>query len=62
MDADGEISQNGIEFMTRAVTKNPEVVLRVQPASLLESFFLLTLRILDGVELLPKQAAAEFWV
>src|SRR3569833_910473 len=59
---DTELTQNGIEFVLRIMTKNLHVLLQLQPPSSLEFFFYFTLRVLNGTEPLPKQAAAEFWV
>jgi hypothetical protein len=62
VDADTEVTQNAIEFVTRIMKKDPETILRLQPTSSVEFFFLFTLRVLNGQEPLPKQAAADFWV
>lgn len=61
-DIDPEVAQNGIEFVTRLLSKTPLSLLQMQPAEAAEYFFLFTLQVLDGNEPLPKAAAAEFWV
>lgn len=60
-EADTELSQNVIELVTRVTQRQPEVMMRLQPSSLLEFFFIFVLKVLDGRETLPKSAAAEFW-
>lgn len=60
-ETDSELAQNGIEFVHRSVTKNPEVLLGLQPTEDLEFFFLFALKVLNGKEPLPKGAAADFW-
>lgn len=62
VDADPELSQNGIEFVCRLFTKDPGVPLQPQQREPLISFFRFTLHVLDGQEPLPKATAAEFWV
>ena len=59
---DPELSQNGIEFASRLLSKSPVTVLSLQPSDAAEFLFLFTLRVLDGKEPLPKGAAADFWV
>ncbi|KAH6671633.1 armadillo-type protein [Plectosphaerella plurivora] len=59
-DHDTELTQNGIEFVTRLVSKRPEILLQA-PGHHAETFFLFALRTLDGREPLPKAAAADFW-
>ncbi len=49
--------RTGSMFMNRAMIKDPERLFQLQPTSALEFFFLFTLRVLDGNEPLPKQAA-----
>jgi len=61
-EMDPEVTQNGIEFVTRLLPKTPLSLLQLQPAEAAEFFFLFTLQVLDGSEPLPKAAAAEFWV
>ncbi|OAQ80425.1 armadillo-type fold protein [Purpureocillium lilacinum] len=58
---DPELSQNGIEFASRLLSKSPVTVLSLQPSDAAEFLFLFTLRVLDGKEPLPKGAAADFW-
>ncbi|MBE3047088.1 hypothetical protein IMZ48_32105 [Candidatus Bathyarchaeota archaeon] len=62
VDADPELSQNGIDFVCRLLVKDPGVPLQPQQRESLVSFFRFTLRVLDGQEPLPKATAAEFWV
>lgn len=61
-DVDPELTQRGIEFIDRVLQKSPAVVLQLQPTSLLEFFFMFTLKVLDSREPLPKAASADFWV
>lgn len=61
-DADTELTQRGIEFIDRVMQKNAAALLRVEPSSQLEFFFMFTLKVLDGREPLPKGASADFWV
>jgi hypothetical protein len=42
--------------------KRPDVLFGLQPTASLEFFFLFTLKVLNGREPLPKNAAADFWV
>ncbi|UNI19717.1 member of the karyopherin-beta, variant 2 [Purpureocillium takamizusanense] len=60
-ESDPELSQNGIEFASRLLSKAPATVLSLRPADAAEFLFLFTLRVLDGKEPLPKGAAADFW-
>ncbi|KAJ4195299.1 member of the karyopherin-beta [Fusarium falciforme] len=60
-EADPELSQNGIEFVTRLLSKSPVILLRLEPQNAAEFFFLFTLQVLDGKEPLPKASAAVFW-
>ena len=61
-EADPELSQNGIEFVSRLVSKCPAILLQLEPRDAAEFFFLFSLQVLDGKEPLPKASAAEFWV
>ncbi|KAF5242995.1 hypothetical protein FANTH_8400 [Fusarium anthophilum] len=60
-EVDTELTQNGIDFVTRLLNKRPVTLLRLQPSDAAEFFFLFTLQVLDGKEPLPKASAAEFW-
>ncbi|KAM0340339.1 hypothetical protein ACHAPU_010552 [Fusarium lateritium] len=60
-EPDPEVSQNGIDFVTRLLNKHPVTLLRLEPSSAAEFLFLFTLQVLDGKEPLPKASAAEFW-
>ncbi|KAH7140540.1 armadillo-type protein [Dactylonectria macrodidyma] len=60
-DADPELAQNGIEFVSRLMAKCPTILLQLEPQDAAEFFFLFTLQVLDGKEPLPKASAAEFW-
>ncbi|KAF5026395.1 hypothetical protein F66182_1523 [Fusarium sp. NRRL 66182] len=60
-EADPELTQNGIDFVTRLLNKRPVTLLRLEPSNAAEFFFLFTLQVLDGKEPLPKASAAEFW-
>ncbi|KPM36895.1 hypothetical protein AK830_g9668 [Neonectria ditissima] len=60
-EADPELSQNGIEFVSRLMSKCPAILLRLEPQDAAEFFFIFTLQVLDGKEPLPKASAAEFW-
>ncbi|EFX00419.1 importin [Grosmannia clavigera kw1407] len=60
-DVDTELTQRGIEFIDRVLRKSPAIVLQLQPTSLLEFFFMFTLKVLDSREPLPKAASADFW-
>ncbi|KAH6893595.1 armadillo-type protein [Thelonectria olida] len=60
-EADPEVAQNGIEFVSRLMSKCPVILLHMEPQDATEFFFLFTLRVLDGKEPLPKASAAEFW-
>ncbi|KAI1174164.1 armadillo-type protein [Nemania sp. FL0916] len=59
-EADPELSQYGIEFATRVMLKHPGVIMS-QTSNALEFLFTFAMKLLDGNEPLPKQAAAEFW-
>lgn len=61
-DADTELTQRGLEFIDRVMQKNAVALLRVEPSSQLEFFFIFSLKVLDGREPLPKGASADFWV
>lgn len=61
-DRDSDLTQNGIEFINRVMSRYPEALLQVQPTSDLEFFFMFALKVLDGNEPLPKGSACEFWV
>ncbi|KAG9502348.1 hypothetical protein J7337_005175 [Fusarium musae] len=60
-EVDTELTQNGIDFVTRLLNKRPVTLLHLQPSDAAEFFFLFTLQVLDGKEPLPKASAAEFW-
>ncbi|KAM3504080.1 hypothetical protein MY10362_003786 [Beauveria mimosiformis] len=62
ISAEPEVAQNAMEISSRILTKDPSVILHIQPAEMAEFFFLFALQALDGNEPLPKAAAAEFWV
>ncbi|KAL3959054.1 hypothetical protein ACCO45_007216 [Purpureocillium lilacinum] len=59
---DPELSQNGIEFASRLLSKSPVTVLSLQPSDATEFLFLFTLRVLDGKEPLPKRCSCRFLV
>ncbi|PTB61824.1 ARM repeat-containing protein [Trichoderma citrinoviride] len=59
--ADPELVQNGIDLVSRLVTRSPGTFIGLEPSDAIEFFFLFTLQVLDGKEPLPKAAAAEFW-
>ncbi|KAI0476988.1 armadillo-type protein [Xylaria cf. heliscus] len=59
-EADPELSQYGIEFAQRVLTKRPEVLMS-QPSNVLEFLFTFAMKLINGNEPLPKAAAAEFW-
>jgi hypothetical protein len=59
---DPEVAQNGIDFLTRLLTKQLTVLMSHQPPSSLEFLFMFTLKALAGSDPLPKGAAADFWV
>ncbi|KAJ6782897.1 hypothetical protein PWT90_04886 [Aphanocladium album] len=61
VSAEPEVAQNAIEISSRMLTKDPSVILHIQPAEMAEFFFLFALQALDSNEPLPKAAAAEFW-
>lgn len=57
---DSEISQAGIEFMHRLIPRHINLLLSDNlPKSL--DLFMFALRAIQGVEPLPRSAAAEFW-
>lgn len=58
---DPELSQYSIELAQKAMMKQPEVFLQLQPTTSLEYLFMFAIKILSGNEPLPKFAAAEFW-
>ncbi|KAK0629841.1 armadillo-type protein [Bombardia bombarda] len=60
-ESDTEVSQNGICFVDRMITRYPEVFFQLQPQQMLEFFFMFSLKVLNGKEPLPKSAAADFW-
>ncbi|OAA58396.1 importin [Niveomyces insectorum RCEF 264] len=60
-EADTELTQRGIEFVDRVMGKNASALLRLEPSSQLEFFFLFTFKVLNGHEPLPKAASADFW-
>ncbi|RKF56630.1 Importin beta-like protein kap111 [Erysiphe neolycopersici] len=58
---DSEISQAAIEFMHRLIPRNINILLSDNlPKSL--DLFMFALRAIQGVEPLPRSAAAEFWL
>ncbi|KAI1282285.1 armadillo-type protein [Xylaria sp. FL0933] len=59
-EADPELSQYGIEFAQRVLSRRPEVLMS-QPSNVLEFLFSFAMNMLNGNEPLPKAAAAEFW-
>ncbi|KAM3539082.1 hypothetical protein ARSEF1564_008016 [Beauveria bassiana] len=61
ISAEPEVAQNAMEISSRILTKDPSVILHIQPAEMAEFFFFFALQALDGNEPLPKAAAAEFW-
>jgi hypothetical protein len=60
--AEPELVQNGIDLVSRLLTRSPATFIGLEPSDAIEFFFLFTLQVLDGKEPLPKAAAAEFWV
>ncbi|UKZ78094.1 hypothetical protein TrVFT333_005828 [Trichoderma virens FT-333] len=52
---------NGIDLVSRLLTRSPGTFIGLEPSDAIEFFFLFTLQVLDGKEPLPKAAAAEFW-
>ncbi|CAM1510299.1 Fc.00g006340.m01.CDS01 [Cosmosporella sp. VM-42] len=60
-ESDPELSQNGIEFVSRLISKRPSILLQLETQDAAEFFFLFSLQVLDGKEPLPKASAAEFW-
>lgn len=61
-DNDPDLTQSGIDFLNRIMSRYPEALLQLQPTSDLEFFFMFALRVLDGKEPLPKGSACDFWV
>ncbi|KAF2965766.1 hypothetical protein GQX73_g7790 [Xylaria multiplex] len=59
-EADTELSQYGIEFAQKVLSRRPEVLMS-QSANVLEFLFAFAMKLLNGNEPLPKAAAAEFW-
>lgn len=57
-----ELVQNGIDLVSRLLTKSPNAFISLEPSDAIEFFFLFTLQVMDGKEPLPKASAAEFWV
>ncbi|KAI7787624.1 hypothetical protein LA080_014993 [Diaporthe eres] len=60
-DNDPDLTQSGIDFLNRIMSRYPEALLQLQPTSDLEFFFMFALRVLDGKEPLPKGSACDFW-
>lgn len=58
---DPEISQAGIDLVYRMMPKHIRILLAQDSASL-EFFFFFALKALSGKDILPKTAAADFWV
>ncbi|RDA83248.1 hypothetical protein CP532_4161 [Ophiocordyceps camponoti-leonardi (nom. inval.)] len=58
---DPELTQNGIEFASRILARDPLVILGLQSAEAAEFLLMFTIKTLDGREPLPKGAAADFW-
>jgi hypothetical protein len=58
---DPEIAQTGIDFVYRLLPQYINILMQ-QSSTLLENFFIFTLRALTGRDPLPKYAAADFWV
>ncbi|KAI0860991.1 armadillo-type protein [Xylaria cubensis] len=59
-EADTELSQYGIEFAQRVLSRRPEVLMS-QASNVLEFLFAFAMKLINGNEPLPKAAAAEFW-
>ncbi|KAI0874727.1 armadillo-type protein [Hypoxylon argillaceum] len=59
-EADPELSQYGIEFAQRVLSRRPEVLIS-QTSNVLEFLFAFAMKLVNGNEPLPKAAAAEFW-
>ncbi|KAI0443870.1 armadillo-type protein [Xylaria telfairii] len=59
-EADPELSQYGIEFAQRVLSKRPEMLMS-QASNVLEFLFTFAMELINGNEPLPKAAAAEFW-
>ncbi|CAK7227343.1 member of the karyopherin-beta [Sporothrix curviconia] len=60
-NADTDLAQRGIEFVDTVLGKSLAALLRVEPSSQLEFFFMFSLNVLNGNEPLPKAAACDFW-
>lgn len=60
-ESDMELTKNAIEFVQRLISGRPDILFQLQPSSMIESFFMYCLRVLDGSDAIPKAAAAEFW-
>ncbi|KAL1839946.1 hypothetical protein VTJ49DRAFT_990 [Mycothermus thermophilus] len=60
-DADTEISVNGINFVDKVASKYLDILFQPHNSSLLEFFFLFSIKVLDGKDPLPKFASTEFW-
>ncbi|PNP40468.1 hypothetical protein TGAMA5MH_07465 [Trichoderma gamsii] len=60
-EAEPELVQNGIDLVSRLLTRSPGAFISLEPSDAIEFFFLFTLQVMDGKEPLPKAAAAEFW-
>lgn len=59
---DTDLSQHGIDFVNRVLSKNPAVFLQGCPVSAQEAFLGFTLKVLSGTEPLPRASAADLWV
>ncbi|KAI0400949.1 armadillo-type protein [Xylaria palmicola] len=59
-EADPELSQYGIEFAQRVLSRRPEILMSQTP-NVLEFLFTFAMKLINGNEPLPKAAAAEFW-
>ncbi|KAI0115812.1 armadillo-type protein [Nemania sp. FL0031] len=57
---DTELSQYGMEFAQRVLSRRPEVLMSQTP-NMLEFLFAFAMKLLNGKDPLPKGAAAEFW-
>ncbi|KAL7787016.1 armadillo-type protein [Trichoderma ceciliae] len=60
-ETEPELVQNGIDLVSRLLSRSPSTFIRLEPSDAIEFFFLFTLQVVDGKEPLPKAAAAEFW-
>ncbi|OLN81517.1 Importin beta-like protein [Colletotrichum chlorophyti] len=58
---DTELAQNGIDFTSRLISRDPAALFHPDRLPHIEFFFVYALRVLDGSEPLPKAAAADFW-